>query len=197
MGLRKDALRSWIIPIVVSLAAIGLQAAGPDMRVALAWDRAALGAGELWRLVSGHLVHLGWSHCALNVAGLLLVWTLVGQNLGARTWGIVAALSIAAMDAGLWLINTELDWYVGLSGLLHGLLAAGLLSGVLRRDRESIVLAVFLVAKLAWEQFSGPLPGSVSSTGGAVIVDAHFYGALGGLLGAWLAGIRFRAAPPI
>ena len=193
MGLRKDALRSWIIPIVVSLIAVGLQSAGPETRVALAWDRGALGAGEVWRLVSGHFVHLGWSHCALNVAGLLLVWTLVGRNLGARAWGIVALLSIVAIDAGLWLINTELDWYVGLSGLLHGLLAAGLLSGVLRR----IVLAAFLVAKLGWEQFSGPLPGSVSSTGGAVIVDAHFYGALGGLLGAWLAGISFRAAPPI
>ena len=46
------------------------------------------------------------------------------------------------------------------------------------------MLAVFVAGKLLWEQTVGPLPGSESSAGGTVIVNAHLYGAVGGVLGA-------------
>ena len=59
----------------------------------------------------------------------------------------------------------------GWPSLLHGLLAAGLVVGIARRETESVVLAVLVAGKLAWEQFAGPLPGSEGASGGAVIVD--------------------------
>ena len=91
-------------------------------------------------------------------------------------------------------MHVSLDTYVGLSGLLYGLLVAGLLAGVLERDREAIILAAFVIAKLAWEQFAGPMPGSEATTGGKVIVEAHLYGALGGLLAGLLC--RYNARQP-
>ena len=148
----------------------------------------------LWRLLSGHFVHLGWSHLFLNLAGLSLVMWLVGYAFDVLHWALITALSIAAIDAGLWLLDVQLDWYVGLSGLLHGLLAAGLFVGLARRDREALILAVFVLAKLGWEQLVGPLPGSESTSGGAVIVNAHLYGAAGGALGAVLCR---RSARPV
>ena len=55
-----------------------------------------------------------------------------------------------------------------------------------------------LIAKLAWEQISGPLPGSAATAGVAVIVDAHLYGAAGGILAllpnGWLAKHQPRVA---
>ena len=36
--------------------------------------------------------------------------------------------------------------------------------------------------KLVWEQLVGPLPFSESTSGGPVLVDAHLYGTIGGLL---------------
>ncbi len=176
----------WIASAVLAVAAIVLQLGGDGVRDALAYNRDALEAGQLWRLVGGHFVHLGWSHLLLNLAGLALVSWLVGHAFGGLHWLYVAFVSIAAIDAGFWFLYRELDWYVGLSGLLHGLLAAGLLRGVASRDREAMILAMFVTAKLVWEQIVGPLPGSESSSGGTVIVDAHLYGALGGLLGALL-----------
>ncbi len=158
----------------------------------LAYDRAALGAGQLWRFLTGHFVHLGWTHLVLNLAGLGLVAWLVGPVFSWPRWVLVALVSIVAIDTGLWLLNPGLVWYVGLSGMLHGLLAAGLLPRLLRRDRESMVLAAFVLAKLAWEQFAGPLPGSESTSGGAVIVDAHLYGVIGGLV----AGALLRHREP-
>ena len=47
-----------------------------------------------------------------------------------------------------------------------------------------VVLWAAVVAKLAYEQLVGPLPGSEAAAGGAVVVNAHLYGAIGGALSA-------------
>jgi len=161
------------------------------------YERSGIENGEFWRLLTGHLVHLGASHFALNAAGLALVWYLVGDAFTRIGWAWVALASIIAIDSGFWLLNPGLRWYVGLSGLLHGLLAAGLVVSATKERKEIVLLAILLVAKLAWEQLGGPLPGSESSSGGPVVVDAHLYGAVGGLFAAFLAKIRVRAAATI
>ena len=112
------------------------------VREALAYDRDAVQAGQLWRLLTGHFVYLGWTHLALNLAGLALVAWIVGHAFGWFRWVLITLASIAAIDAGFWFRDLQLDWYVGLSGLLNGILAAGLLVGIARRERESMVLAV-------------------------------------------------------
>lgn len=205
MGLRKVELfrpgtvraGAWWLPAGLICVALLLQFGGDPVRQWLAWSRADIATGEVWRLLTGHLLHLGWSHLALNAAGLALVWILVGDAFDPAGWGLVATASIVCMDIGFWLLSPQLQWYVGLSGLLHGLLAAGIAIGLMRRSRESQVLALLVAAKLAWEQVLGPLPGSEASSGGAVIVDAHLYGSLGGLAGAWLARRRVGPGGPI
>jgi membrane associated rhomboid family serine protease len=79
-----------------------------------------------------------------------------------------------------------------MSGLLHGLLAAGIVPRLRQLQAETAMLLTLLVAKIAWEQLSGPLPGSESTSGGPVVVAAHLYGAIGGVLGAGLVSIRVR-----
>jgi len=205
MGLHKDGLFSgnllragtWALPAGLICIAVLLQLGGDPVRHWLAWSRVDIGAGEAWRLLSGHVVHLGWSHLVLNAAGLALIWVLVGDTFDPAGWLVVGISSIAAIDLGFWLLSPELYWYVGLSGILHGLLVAGIAIGLARHSRESQVLALLIAAKLVWEQVSGPLPGSEETSGGAVIVDAHLYGSLGGLAGAWLARRRVRPDSPI
>ena len=171
--------------------------AGDEGREYLRYDRSAIGDGQLWRLMSGHIVHLGLSHLLLNLAGLLLVWYLVGACLTAPQWALVFGASLAGIDAGFWWLEPQLSWYVGLSGTLHGLLAAGIAHGIGARRTEMRILAAALILKLAYEQVAGPLPGSETSSGGDVIVAAPLYGALaGGLAGAAIR-IRVRARPSI
>jgi rhomboid family GlyGly-CTERM serine protease len=156
---------------------------GDAGREALRYDRLGLAHGELWRLLTGHLVHLSFEHAALNSLGLVLMWALFARDYAPRHWLPIVLGSIAAIDAGLWLRDSTIAWYVGSSGALHGMMAAGTLAHVRRRDLDGWLLAAFLILKLSYEQFSGQLP---FAEGSVVVVDAHLYGALGGVaVAAW------------
>jgi rhomboid family GlyGly-CTERM serine protease len=185
---------TWLFPVVYIGISILVMMTGDLGKEVLRYDRVWIGQGEAWRLISGHFAHLGWSHLALNSAGLLLVWFLIGGAYTLRTWVLIVSVTLATMDMGFWFLNPELYWYVGMSGLLHGLLAAGIVTRLRKIDAETAILLLLLVAKISWEQFSGPVPGSESTSGGPVVVDAHLYGAVGGILGAVLA--RIRVKPP-
>lgn len=202
MGLDQDRRRGetaglqqpvrWVLPAAAALLSLLLEAGGESWRELLRYDREGLVAGDGWRLLSGHFVHLGWSHWFMNVLALAVIWVLVGDRLSPRRWLLVWLLVIAGIDAGFWWLEPGLQWYVGLSGLLHGLLAAGIVAGWQRAPGESLLLAGLLFAKLSWEQVAGPLPGSVAAAGGPVVVDAHLYGALAALPATLLALVSVR-----
>jgi rhomboid family GlyGly-CTERM serine protease len=193
----QGSWHGWLLPACVVVAVMAVALAGEAGRESLRYERAAIGEGEIWRLLTGHLAHLGLSHLLLNLAGLLLVWYLVGPSLTLFQWLLVLCASIAGIDAGFWWFQPQLDWYVGLSGALHGMLAAGIVAAFPARTVETRILAAVLVSKLAYEQLIGPLPGSESSSGGNVIVAAHLYGAIAGSLAAGAILIRVRARTPI
>ena len=194
---KRGVAGGWWLPAIVLIAAVALQLAGELGRDWLRFDREGIRSGELWRLITGHFVHLGWPHFALNAAGLALVWYLVGDVFDRNRWILISAISILAMDVGLWIFDPELIWYVGLSGLLHGILAAGLVERLRKPETETIVLTLLMVGKLVWEQLSGPLPGSEGTAGGTVVVDSHLFGALGGAAAAFFLRNRVRPAAPI
>ena len=174
----------WQVPFALALACVVAAAWGDAARELLRYDRPAIAGGEAWRLLGGHFVHLGIQHLVLNLVVLVLVWLLVGRRYGTRQWLLVTAISVALMNAGFWWLDEGLRWYVGLSGLLHGLLLAGAIRGLRSLPAESVVICAAVVAKLAYEQLVGPLPGSEAAAGGAVVVNAHLYGAIGGALSA-------------
>ncbi|GMR17126.1 MAG: hypothetical protein BMS9Abin32_184 [Gammaproteobacteria bacterium] len=186
----------WWLPLAVAAGSLLAQSGGPAWQQALRFDRDGIAGGQFWRLLSGHFVHLGWPHAAMNIAGLMLLWLLLRKCFRSWQWCAVGLISMAAIDLGFWVLQPQLLWYVGLSGLLHGLLAAGALHGMRHATPGSWYLLVLLLAKLGYEQVAGPLPGSVTSAGGPVAVDAHLYGAVGGAVAALaLQRSRGRAAP--
>jgi rhomboid family GlyGly-CTERM serine protease len=150
----------------------------------LRYDRAAIAAGQWWRLLTAHIIHLGIRHAALNTLGLALLWALFAREWRPRQWILIILIVTIAIDGGLWLRDPHVSWYVGASGVLHGLMAAGGVAYVRRGDPFGLVVAGFLAAKLIYEHLEGPLP--FTGNGVPVILDAHLLGALGGLLAAVL-----------
>lgn len=177
-------LAHWRVAAAVAFTCIVLAAFGDAGRELFKYDRLAIGNGQYWRLVTAHFVHLGATHLLLNLAGLVLVWSLVGRYFTTARWSLVLMISTSAVSAGFWFADQNLLWYVGLSGVLHGLLFAGAIRGLSSRPGESAMLLLVVATKLAYEQLAGPLPGSESASGGDVVVNAHLFGALGGVVAA-------------
>jgi rhomboid family GlyGly-CTERM serine protease len=150
----------------------------PAAQSTLMWKREALAQGQWWRLITAHLVHLGWRHCLLNLAALLLITELLWDALPLPQG--LALLSTCALGVGilLWVLQPQLLWYAGLSGLLHGLWA-GCAGAALIRTKSPIYAIALLALIIKLALLSGP------ASAMPVVPVAHWYGALCGLL--WLA----------
>ncbi len=165
----------------VCAAFAAFELGGESARNALSFDRSALAAGEWWRILSAHFVHLDAEHALLNGLGVVLMWALFARDYSPGRWATIYCAACLTVSAGLWWLNAEVAWYVGASGALHGVMSAGTLAHLKRRDLDGWILAAFVVGKLAYEQLAGSMP----FAGGAnTIVDAHLYGAIGGLAAA-------------
>lgn len=149
----------------------------------LRYDRDAIAAGQVWRLITCHLVHLNVWHMAMNLAGFLLCCFFFNDLLTRRTLWLWFLPSSVAVGCAFYVVDDGLGWYVGLSGILHGLFILCLLLGWRGNPKlHSLVLAL-IVGRLVWEQMPGYdveyLRGVIN---GRVYVNAHLYGSIAGAL---------------
>jgi rhomboid family GlyGly-CTERM serine protease len=186
--------RTWLLLATIAAAAVVLEIAGDAGRAWARFERVPVAEGEWWRLVTGHLVHLGWGHLWPNLAALGLLGLLFEDAVPAMEWAVASLCAALAIDAGLYWFAADVDWYVGLSGVLHGLAVCGAIELARRGSRVGFALAVGVVAKIAYEQTVGPIPFTQASAGGPVIVAAHLFGAVAGAAtAAAFAVVRARA----
>lgn len=190
---QRRLLRRWRIPLALTTVLIVLQAAG--LRESLEYRRAAVLQGELWRLLTGNLVHLGWAHLSRDVAGLVLMWALFEGRLAERTWLWVLAASALSVGVGLLACSPGISWYVGVSGVLFGMFSAGALSVSRKQPLYAGCLLLGMIAVIVWTFYAGALPGELAGLGGKIVPQAHLYGAIGGASSVLICGSsRTRAA---
>ena len=153
-----------------------------DAESILRYDHNLIARGEIWRLVTGHLMHLNWPHFWLNMGGLVIVAVFFRQDCTSFQWLLLISGSCLFISAGLYWFDPAMHWYMGLSGVLHSLFVVG---GWYERRRFVVsgnVLLLLIFAKLVYEQFGGGLAASEAMIGAHVAVNAHLYGALAGVL---------------
>lgn len=173
---------AYVAPAVIGLMSVLVELGGEPLRSLLRYDRAGLAAGQFWRLVTGHLVHLGPSHMVMNVIALAVLALILSPLLSSRDWFAVGLASALAIDAGLYVLHPSIEWYVGLSGVLHGFWAGACVFGLFQRHGEAVLLTLLLAGKLAYEAFAGPVPLTGEIAAGPVVTEAHAWGAIGGAL---------------
>jgi rhomboid family GlyGly-CTERM serine protease len=171
----------WLLGILLVLdVVLGL---GDSVGQLLRYDRSAIAAGGWWRLLTAHIVHLDVHHLILNELGLVLMWSLFAQDYDAVEWCAIVLAGALAISSGLWWLSPRVSWYVGASGVLHSVMAAGAARHLAERSWDRWILILGLSVKLTWEQWEQ----WGRHTEPLIVVDAHLYGALCGfVLGAAL-----------
>jgi rhomboid family GlyGly-CTERM serine protease len=153
-----------------------LQALPAGARAVLRHDRAALLDGELWRLFTAHLIHLGWAHWALNALGLVLCGVLA--NPLPTPGRLLARMAVLGLGVSLMLLafDPALTHYVGLSGVLYGLFVLTLWPQARRGEALGIAALATVLAWAGWQWLAGPVAGEAALIGGAIVAQAHAYG---------------------
>ncbi len=173
----------WLPPLALMALVLLLGAGGEAVRVALRYDAAAIAHGQAWRLLTGNLVHLGWWHLFLNEMGLLVLVLLCPEKLAWGVWLRRIVLIGLGMSAGLYLFVPDTLWYVGMSGVIHGLFVLGLGRQIVEsRDLIAAGCLAYLVGKIAWEMLAGAPVSDEAAIGGTVLVESHLYGSLSALI---------------
>lgn len=133
--------------------------------------------------LSHAFVHLNAQHLILNISGLVFIYLIFPSAFKSLLWIIALAASAVASAYGIFYYSPETEWLVGLSGALHGLFVYAAL-----RSRASIAWLVAIIIKLVIEQMPSLMPTNNLTQmteqfiSNPVIVDAHLWGAAGGLL---------------
>lgn len=168
-----------------------------DVGNLLQYDREAIAHGQLWRLVTCHLVHFGLEHFVWDTAVFVLLSVLCWRLGWKRCLASLAAATLA-IPAVLWMLQPELLTYRGLSGLdsaLYVTAALALGQRLWRDGRRAWAAAAIgsvaaLFAKVAYELATGQaLFVDAASMGFVPVPLAHAAGGLAGMLAA-LPGAR-------
>jgi len=109
------ALRSWPVTICCAVA-VGLLALWPGGAVHAEFDRGAIGAGEIWRLATGHLAHWNAEHLVWDLAVFFLLGTLC-ETRDRRAYVVTLVVAAAAISAGVLWLRPDMRFYRGLSGI--------------------------------------------------------------------------------
>lgn len=133
----------WLTLCILAIVLTGY-GAGRWFLKALIYERDGILAGEFWRLLTGHLVHIDGPHLFWNAATFLVLGAVyeMRPDGGTRRLGLIVTGGFLVV--GLWLLTAEpgVDRYAGLSGMLNGLFVA--LVVLLWRSSGSLVFPMLL-----------------------------------------------------
>lgn len=188
---------TWAV-VVAALAAtaafVGLLGAiGGAVGDGLLASRDGVAAGELWRLLTGPLLHADLDHVLRDVPIFAaLAWALE-RRLG-RPFGPLVVLSLLVPTTAVLLLQPQLSAYLGLSGAINTLLIAFVGVEVWgRTGRPSpwvVLLGIAHLAKLTYEGTTGALLFPMEMADGVQAAPlAHLAGAAAGAAALpWLLG---------
>ncbi len=149
----------------------------------LSLEPTKVAAGEVWRLLSGNLVHFGWLHTLMNAAALLLCALAFFAEYSFKKFSLLLLWCCASVGVWIYLLNPEYSPYAGLSGAIHGLIVAGLLLPRSYPIWIRVIALGMVLAKLMQENSADYEATDLQALlPVAVAVESHLYGALAGLV---------------
>lgn len=170
------------LPLFISLVALIAFIFDSQISDLFVYHQQLIGQAQLWRLFSGHLLHTNGFHLALNIAAIGLLWALHGQFYSLAHYSALFVTCALSTSLGLYWFSPELQQYVGLSGILHGVFVWGAVMDIQHKDKTGYILFIGVWLKILHEQIYGASSDVANLIAAPVAVDAHLWGAVGGCL---------------
>jgi len=146
------------------------------------YQRLLISKGEVWRLFTGHFLHTNSYHLLLNLAALIMLWLLHGRFYTQANYALLFLFCALTTSLGLYYFSPDLVQYVGLSGVVHGIFVFGAIMDIRSNDKTGYLLLLGICLKIVYEQAYGASTEVSNLINANVAIDAHLWGALGGLL---------------
>jgi rhomboid family GlyGly-CTERM serine protease len=146
----------------------------------LAYDRHQLIDFQWWRLITGHFLHTNSTHLLLNTLGLTLLWALHGHYYPMPRYLIIFLLLCLGTSGSLYLFAPQMQWYVGLSGVLHGLFVIGAYFDIQNKLKSGWLMLIGVWLKVLHEQIYGASKDIAQLIAANVAIDAHLFGTITG-----------------
>lgn len=146
----------------------------------LQFDRQSILTGELWRLITGHFVHGNIQHLLLNAVAALIIYFGFFSKMRISELAICSLIFSAAISVTMLLGYPLIEWYNGLSGLLHGLVCYCCLRQVELGYRRYWVGLILVWVKVSIETFFPNWGVSVLAGDIKALTEAHLVGAFVG-----------------
>ena len=157
----------------------------------LSYQRNAIINGAIWRMITGQLTHVNWSHLLMNLSALALIVIINSNTKLTINWWRITFICLWSVGLGLLIFNPEVLWYVGLSGLIHGWFTAGIIILFRTSPSKIIYILLLLLIKLVYEKLQNPANYIIGSD--IIIISAsHWYGALSGIISGLLENYLFN-----
>lgn len=165
----------YLLLLAISLLSLTLQ--WPPLHELTQWQLSAIQQGQWWRILTGNFAHTNFAHWAMNLAALWLICGLFKP----RVRQLLIPMTLISLAVGTLILLSNIHWYVGLSGTLHGLFAYYALNEVLAGRTSSRWLVIGAIAKVAWELGFGASASTAEWIGAQVATEAHLAGLVSGL----------------
>ena len=172
----------WLNWFFLGLLCLIIYAISAENITVLDYNRESIINGEYWRLISGNFNHTNIYHLLLNLAALAVIGGLHYRYYNSAAYtSLILLLSIGVGVGILWL-SPSTHLYVGLSGILHGIIIVGAVIDVTKKYYSGYVLMIGTVLKVINEQlFNSPVEIS-QLIEAKVLTEAHLYGLVTGLI---------------
>ncbi len=170
----------YVVEFIDRFLPANLQQEGIQARVLSGLD------GVLW----APLLHGPWSHVVANTIPIALFGFLVMSG-GIGQWIAVTTTIWLLSGLGVWLVGPPDAVTIGASGLAFGWLAFLLVRGIFNRAVGQLVLAAVL-----FFVYGGMFWGVLPTVAGNISWQGHLFGAVAGVLAAWLVSRADRDTRP-
>ena len=133
----------------------------------------------LFGIAFAPMLHGDWGHLIANSIPLVVLGLLLMLS-GLRTFVTVTAIVWIVGGAAVWLLAGANSNHIGASGLVFGWIGYLVARGAFSRSLGQIAIGLLVLASY-WTAVFGVLPGQPG-----ISWQGHLFGAIAGVLAAWL-----------